>query len=507
MKPPAHGPVLIVGAGPTGLLLALWLARRGTELRLIDKAAGPGETSRAMVVHARTLEFYRQLGFAEEVVRAGLKIEHVAIREAGARRGSLSFGDLGAGQSAFPFVLAFPQDEHELVLIGQLAAAGVSVERNVELTGFEQDEDGVWAHLLTPTGPETFAASYVAGCDGAHSTVRTSAGIGLPGGTYEQRFFVADAQVEGEASRDSMSICLSRQDFCMAIPLRRSGAARLIGIVPDGIDADHARFEDVAPSVRRNTGLEILGVNWFSTYRVHHRVSERFRDRRCFLLGDAAHLHSPAGGQGMNTGLGDAVNLAWKLAAVLAGRAHPTLLGSYEPERLAFARTLVATTDRIFSLVTNRGPLGRLWRTVVMARLLPLAFRLPAVPRAAFAQVSQTEIEYRRGPLSQGQVGRVRAGDRLPWIDQETIDNFAGLSTLDWQAHVHGTPSAGLRAALAEAGIELCVFDWSRHAGGKGLARDALYLVRPDGYLGLVDGGADPAALGTYVARWGLRGG
>ncbi len=498
-------PILIVGAGPTGLVLALWLARLGAPLRIIDKDQGPGETSRAMAVQARTLEFYRQLGFADEVVQKGLKVDRVSVREAGKLEGTVSFGDLGQGLSPFPFVLSFPQDEHEKVLLAHLEAAGTAVERRTELTAFEQDENGVSATVRTPAGDETVAASFIAGCDGARSTVRQVTGIQLPGGTYAHRFFVADAIVEGEAARDSMNLCLTGQDFCIVIPVRRPGTARLIGVVPDGVDQERVRFEDVEPSVKRNTGLDIKQVNWFTTYNVHHRIADSFRDRRAFLLGDAAHLHSPVGGQGMNTGLGDATNLGWKLAAVLAGRAEPALLDSYEPERIAFARHLVSTTDRMFQLITDRGLLGKGWRTVVMAHALPLAFRLPVVPSLAFKAISQIEVAYRDAPLSDGRAGDVHAGDRLPWVADGATDNFAPLSALDWQLHVYGTASPALRETADARRLPLHVFGWSEAAKAKGLSRDALYLVRPDGYVGHAHADADPAKLVAYLDRWGIR--
>lgn len=499
-------PVLVVGAGPTGLMLALWLARLGAPVRIIDKDEGPGETSRAMAVQARTLEFYRQLGFADEVVGRGLRVDRVSVREAGRLEGAATFGDFGRGVSPFPFLLSFPQDEHETVLLAQLERAGVAVERRTALTGFDQDSDGVRTVLDTPSGPERFMASYVAGCDGARSTVRAVAGIGLPGGTYARRFFVADADVEGEASRDSMNLCVTGQDFCIVIPLRRPGEARLIGLVPDGVAADEVRFDDVEPAVARNTGLTVTRVRWFSTYRVHHRVSDRFRDRRAFLLGDAAHLHSPVGGQGMNTGLGDAANLAWKLAAVLAKRADPAILDTYEAERITFARRLVNTTDRLFRLVTDPGLLGRGWRRLVMAHALPLALKLPPASGTMFRLISQTRIAYPDSPLSRGRAGGVRAGDRLPWVEAEGArpDNHEALGALDWQLHVYGEASRAVRDSAKTHGLPLHVFDWSEEAGRKGLRRDALYLVRPDGYVGLADAEGDPRTLAAYVEDWGL---
>ena len=496
--------ILIVGAGPTGLVLALWLARAGVACRIVDKDEGPGETSRAMGVHARTLEFYRQLGFADEVIARGVVVEHVTVRKGGTFQGRAEFGRFGEGLSPFPFMLSFPQDEHERVLIAQLETAGATVERRTKLEGFVQRHDGVVATLSRDGQTETVEAAFLCGCDGARSTTRETLKTGFPGGTYSHNFFVADAQVTGDAADGGIDICMTGQDFCLVLPLRRAGAVRLIGIVPDERRGDLG-FEDVAPSVARNTGLDVQKVNWFSTYRVHHRVADRFRHDRVFLLGDAAHIHSPVGGQGMNTGIGDAMNLGWKLAAVLQGRAEAAILDSYEPERIAFARKLVQTTDRLFQLVANGSIVGELWRSVVMAHLVPLAFKAQPVPRLAFRAMSQIEIEYRASPLSSGAAGKVHAGDRLPWVKGADSDNFAPLRSLDWQVHVYGAARPDLVEAARRHDLALHSFSWSREAEAAGLERDALYLVRPDGYVGLADSKADLAALDRYLASWQVR--
>ena len=318
-------------------------------------------------------------------------------------------------------------------------------------------------------------------------------------------FFVADAEVSGEALDGGVDICITGQDFCLVLPLRRAGSARLIGIVPDQ-RTEHISFEDVAPSVKRNTGLAIKAVNWFSTYRVHHRVAGAFRQDRVFLLGDAAHVHSPVGGQGMNTGIGDAMNLAWKLAAVLQGRAAEAILDTYEPERIAFARKLVNTTDRLFQFMTNGSALGtsvavdRSW-----PRVVPLLFRLKPVPRLAFRAMSQIEIAYRSSRLSSGAAGTLRSGDRLPWVKAAAGDNFVPLKSLDWQVHVYGAAPGALDDLARRRGVPVHAFAWSDAAGTAGLERDALYLVRPDGYIGFAGPAGEVAGLERYLDAWQIR--
>src|SRR5882757_1658589 len=369
--------VLIVGAGPTGLNLALWLNRLGIRIRIIDKVAEPGTTSRALVVHARTLEFYRQLGLADEVVEKGREFVAVNLWVKCQRVGHIELGPLGKGLSPFPYMLIFAQDEHERLLIDYLSRAGVTVERPTELLDCKDRDNQVEARLRLPDDSEqTCTANFIAGCDGAHSTVRHVMNLGFPGGAYARLFYVADVAACGPIINGELHVALDEADLLAIFPLHNTGTARLIGTIrnelaekPDGLT-----WDDVSTTVIDHLGVHIETVNWFSTYHVHHRVAEHFQKGRMFLLGDAAHIHSPVGGQGMNTGIGDAVNLAWKLADVLHNRAAPKLLGTYEPERIAFARRLVNSTDRAFTLVSSPGRLARFIRLNIVPRVLPRVF-------------------------------------------------------------------------------------------------------------------------------------
>ena len=497
--------VLIVGAGPTGLALALWLARAGAPFRLIDRNSGPGQASRAMAVQARTLEFYRQLGIAEEVVAAGFRLDRIHVRNRSRELAVALLGEIGGGISPFPFVLSLPQDDHERLLTERLRAAGHAVEWDTELAAFAQRDDGVSATLRKPGGEETWSGAYLCGCDGAHSAVRHGLGVGFPGGTYDQPFYVADAEADGPWSDHEFTGYLAERTFALAFPVRRRGMVRFIGVVPEPLrDRDDLTFDDLRGEVEQVTGTRVTRVNWFSQYRVHHRVADHFRDGRVFLAGDAGHVHSPAGGQGMNTGIGDAVNLAWKLAAVLGGRAAPILLDSYEAERIPFARSLVRTTDRIFEAVVGRGLFSRLVRSVFAPIILPLALRFKAARRAQFRLVSQTRIAYPKSPLSDGSAGEVRAGDRQPWV--EGTDNFAPLRSLDWQVHVYGAATAALREFASGAGLPLHEWPWTPAARYAGLARDALYLVRPDGHVGFARQAQDVEGMRAYLGRFGIVG-
>ena len=444
--------VLVVGAGPTGLTLALFLKKAGLRPRIIDKNAGPGQASRALGVQGRTLEFYGQLGIADEVIGKGIQMESIHLRRRGREVTQVRLADFGHGLSPYPFVLSFPQDEHEKLLIEHLQAAGISIEWETELLEIRSSTSEVQASLRTRGGmEEQRVAAYVVGCDGARSVVRRSLNLNFAGGTYDKTYFVADVEAKGEAAAGhSFSLCLGSQGVLLVLPVRTTGMHRLIGVVPQEVSGDkHLTFENIREYVEKEALIRIQRVNWFSTYQAHHRVAEHFQVGRVFLAGDAGHIHSPVGGQGMNTGIGDSVNLAWKLAAVLQGRAAVSLLDTYEPERIAFAHTLVATTDKLFALMTGSGVGPKLFRSTIVPRLAPRALKVPRVRLGAFRRISQIGIHYRDSLLSDTKgrgVHGLRGGDRLPWVRTvDGADNFLPLRTLEWQAHVYGKVSPELQ--------------------------------------------------------------
>jgi len=478
--------------------LALWLTRMGVQVRIIDKTEGPGTTSRALAVQARTLEFCSQLGIAQAVVEGGRQVLAANLWVAGRKKAHLFFGAMGAGVSPYPYALIFPQDEHERLLIYRLAELGVEVERRTELLDFKEADGRVLARLKHPDGgEETCEAAYIAGCDGAHSTVRETLKLGFAGGTYDHLFYVADVEGDGAAMNGEVHVGLDITDFLAVFPLKEEGHARLVGTVRDeaGYQRENLSWNDVRRSVIGWMHIHVERVNWFSTYRVHHRVAARFRRGCAFLLGDAAHVHSPVGGQGMNTGIGDAVNLAWKLAFVLRGRADAALLDSYEPERIAFARRLVSTTDKAFTGVTSSGAIARLVRLNIVPVIMPILLKFEAVRRFMFRTVSQTAVNYRGSPLSEGRAGAVEGGDRLPWVG----DNFAPLTSLDWQVHVYGDAISEISILCEARKLPLHVFPWRSEMSRAGLRRNAVYLVRPDGYVGLADREDNATAVISYL--------
>ena len=362
----------------------------------------------------------------------------------------------------------------------------------------------VLARLRRPDGTQTACeAAYIAGCDGAHSTVREALGIGFPGGTYAHLFYVADVEASGATMNAEIHVGVDTSDFLAVFPLKDQGRARLVGTVQQGEPhLENLSWNDVSQRVIEWMRIDVSNVNWFSTYHVHHRVADHFRKGHAFLLGDAAHIHSPVGGQGMNTGIGDAVNLAWKLAAVLRGRANVALLDSYEPERIGFARRLVATTDRAFTGVTSSRPIARYVRLNIVPLLIPFLFAFRTMRRFMFRTVSQTSVNYRGSSLSEGRAAAVHGGDRLPWVEADLNgigDNFAPLTSLDWQVHVYGDATPEIRALSDARNLALHVFPWRPETERADLRRNAVYLVRPDGYVALADAKGSATALSSYL--------
>jgi 2-polyprenyl-6-methoxyphenol hydroxylase-like FAD-dependent oxidoreductase len=500
----ADSDVLISGAGPTGLLLALALTRLGVRVRIVDELAAPLTTSRALAVQTRTLELYDLLDLTDQVVRDGHRVPGVNLWTNGEWRARLPLEDVADGLTPHAFILIYPQDCHERLLIARLAASGVTVERERELVGLDDDGSRIVATLRDPSGAKSrVEASYLAGCDGARSTTRKLIGAGFEGGTYRQIFYVADVEATGRATDGEIHVNFDDADFLAVFPLSSTGRVRLVGTVRDerADRADTLTFDDVSGEAIEHLKVAPVHVNWFSTYHVHHRVTDRFRRGRTFLLGDAAHIHSPVGGQGMNTGIGDAVNLAWKLSAVIRGEANDSLLDSYEAERIVFARRLVASTDRAFTVVTAEGRVANLLRTRIAPLALSAFTHIDRAREFLYRTVSQLSLNYAEGPLAEGLAGGVRGGERLPWVAGPDGGNFRTLREMRWRLHVYGEPMPALVEWSERRAIPLDRFPWTAACEAAGLARNAAYLLRPDTYVGVAEPSGDPAVLERYLSR------
>ncbi len=509
--------VLIVGAGPTGLMLANQLARRGIRPLIVDRHDGPSLQTRALGVQARTLEIYAHLGIVGQALELGKRATGANIWTRGRRAARLPLGDIGRGMSPYPFLLILGQDDNERLLGEALRAQGTTVAWNTELMGVTQQTDRVVATLRQPDGTtREVTAAWVAGCDGARSAVRELSGIPFHGAPYEHVFFVADTQMTGPMVPDELNVYVWSGGFHLFFPMRGTDHWRLVGIVPPALRGrDDLTLDALIPPIREEAGagVALKACSWFSTYRIHHRRAERFRDRRCFLLGDAAHIHSPVGAQGMNTGLQDAYNLGWKLARVIAGQAPVALLDSYAIERIPVAERLLSTTDRGFSLIVSDSTLAKWLRTRIVPKVFAMAMRLDRVRRFAFLTISQIGIAYRESPLSETQPGlpggAPRAGDRFPWVQLELSaggpaeDLFGRIDDTRFTLIVAGQAApADVGASLGDQLRTIEIPETAantRELERVGIPRPAYYLLRPDGYVGLAGTRVDAAVVARYV--------
>jgi len=505
--------VLIIGAGPTGLTLALWLTKQGAKARVWEKSKAIVQTSRAVGIQARTLELYRQLGLSDKVVAMSHNGSEMNLWTNGSCKAAIPVRTIGTGLTPYPGIYVLPQEIHERILEERLAELGVKVERGVEFLDFTDYGSYVLARAQLDDGLKIECkAFYIAGCDGAHSKVRSSFGTTFQGGTYPQVFYVADIDGFGGALNGHLHLDLS--DYCdllLIISYNEVSKARIFGAaLKDDVmeeEREDVVFGRLAARVAK-VGIQMKSINWISTYRVHHRVADHFRHGRAFILGDAAHIHSPVGAQGMNTGIGDSVNLAWKLAAVLHGGSGESILDTYEPERRAFALKLVNTTDEVFTMATTPGRLSKFIRTVVFPILAPILIRIPAIARFAFGTLSQISLNYRQSPLSEAGSKAVSGGNRVPWVPSEredVSDNHESLNALTWQVHVYGTATESLSKWCKSHGLPLHRFECTRKAKWSGLIQNAAYLIRPDAYIAAIDPSGGHELFNKYFTKHRFR--
>jgi 2-polyprenyl-6-methoxyphenol hydroxylase-like FAD-dependent oxidoreductase len=407
---PRQIPVLVVGAGPTGLTMAIELARRGVVVRLIERLTKPPLTSRALLVQPRTLELFDDMGVIDAALAAGRPVEGFTQVLRGRRLVQLDFRaqlvSVPQLHTTYPRLLMLPQDQTEQILADHLSGLGVVIERGVTFEGFGQRQDAVEAQLCHRDGrQETVAARWLIGADGVHSRVRHAAGIPFPGATYAEEFIQADARLDWELPDGQLYAFPGPDGFLAVWTMPGPGRFRIIANISPGPRSDEAAEPSLAEmqallDARLSLPARIVTTTWTARYRLHRRGVPRYRQGRVFLAGDAAHVHSPVGAQGMNTGIQDAYNLAWKLAAVEHGHADPTLLDSYHRERHPVGQALLRTTDRAFSLAASPGALPRLIRGHLLPHLAPRVLTIPAIRRLAVGLISQLRIAYPDSPLN-----------------------------------------------------------------------------------------------------------
>jgi 2-polyprenyl-6-methoxyphenol hydroxylase-like FAD-dependent oxidoreductase len=387
---------LVVGAGPAGLMLAAELRRHGASCRIVDRAPAPTDKSKAIIVHSRTIEHLDHLALEKAFIERGTAVHGVSFFQDGHRLAQLHFDRL---DSRYPFVLDIPQSTTERLLSEHLHALGGEVERAVELVAFEPVADGVVGILRHADGAiEKTRARYLCGCDGSHSKVRELTGTAFAGSTYEEEWILADVKIEAPPfARDEATIYVEPRHFLAVFPLPderwRLIAARKVGV--PGEPMDPATLDEFEAILLHHTKepVRLFDPAWISPFRIGHRHATHLRDGRAFLCGDAAHIHSQVSGQGMNTGLQDAINLGWKLGLVCRGKARSGLLDTYEAERLPIIKKILFGTDLATRAVTIRHPAGQ----HLVNELARLIAGFKPVRDYLTRNISEMEINYRDG--------------------------------------------------------------------------------------------------------------
>ncbi|WP_314174005.1 FAD-dependent monooxygenase [Streptomyces winkii] len=521
-------PVLVVGAGPTGLTVAHELARNGVAARVIDRAPAPATTSRALVVMPRSLEIFDDMGVIEDAVAAGNSAAAFTVTFKN-KKVRMDVADLLTGPrdyTAYSGLRTLSQDDTERMLTESLAKQGVEIERGLELTDLTQDGDTVTVSLRDAEGSaETVRCRWVVGCDGAHSAVRKAAGVPFAGSTYRDEFIMADAMVDWELPHGELYAFPSPAGIFAAFSMPGDRRYRIFGNVPTSPESQGAEYSEPTHEEfqamldeRVPYPAEVVEEYWVTRYRVHSRSVPRYRVGHVFLAGDAAHVHSPAGAQGMNTGIQDAYNLAWKLALFERGIAEESLLDSYHAERHPVGVRLLKTTDRLFSVIAGHNPVARIARGRVAPQIAGRVLTRRWVRRRLLGTLAQLRLRYPGSPLnSEDGTGWQEApapGDRAREADllvdgepgrlhdvlrgtHHTVLLFTGLDdhsrspvelcrvAEQLERAYPGLVRARVISAEPLAGHPLALGDTDRSAHRQyGMASAGAFVVRPDGHVG-----------------------
>ena len=478
--------VLIAGAGPVGLTLANELARQGVSVRIVDRTAARTDKSKALVLWSRSLELFDDAGYVADFLPAGFAAHGAQISNGREIIASVSLGSI---DSRFPYALMIPQSETERVLEENLARRNIAVERTVELTAFSEEANGVQATLRKASGEsETVRADWLVGCDGAHSTVRHGLGLSFEGSTLESHWALADGHIAGLEPKDRLHIFWHRDGILAFFPIVGDRWRVIADLGPATGDEKHPdpTLDEINAlmALRGSPAIVMKDPFWLAAFRINERKVKDYRKGRVFLAGDAAHIHSPAGGQGMNTGMQDAFNLAWKLAMVIGGTAKPTLLDSYSPERSAVGELVLRNAGRLTEAATLRNPIAQGLRNTIVK----FAAGFPALQHRIANQLSEMDIAYPDSPLSasgnysvEGPAAGARWPDRLP-------PGAGG-------ARFTAVGPADAVAALAAMYPTLVVA-----APATGEHARALRLIRPDGYVGFAGAADDGVDAAAYLA-------
>ena len=563
--------VLVVGAGPTGLALASQLARWGVRFRIIDKRPDRAQESRALAVQPRSLELLQSIGLGERLAARGRTTTRLVLHLDRATPATIDLGDIDRADTRFPYILLVSQADTEAVMADHLESCGITIERRVELVAFQQNPNGLTCALRHEDGrDESIRVRYLAGCDGAHSTVRKAANIPFEGGAYLQNFALGDVEADGPLVPGGINVFALGRGLAVFFPLGHQTTWRVIAIQgrepratlaggTDEFSMDELSLPELQAMVDDPTrgAVRVHDPVWLTRFRLHHRQAARYRDGNVFLAGDAAHIHSPVGAQGMNTGIQDSWNLGWKLAMMSRGVANEDILESYNAERWPVGRTLLRATDRIFAGVeksVTRGSYAAALRRLIVRHVIAPALSRRRIRAIAFHYISQLGIRYTNSPVVTEGTPNLRhgprAGDRLPdarvrrgpqdahlqeellkpcmmlllcgpveaWNSARLHDlarEFEGVLRLAHLASAGFMTDVGRGFTPRQAGREgppyghetdssqaTLVDEDGTALAMLGVDRTAQYLIRPDGHVAFRCAGTDLAGVGNYLRRW-----
>jgi 2-polyprenyl-6-methoxyphenol hydroxylase-like FAD-dependent oxidoreductase len=484
--------VVIVGAGPTGLSLAAQLLRYEVDFIILEKNKNTTPFSKALVIQARTLEIFEEMGLAGEAVAQGRLTTALHVFEKGKRKLEVDLSGLGEGVSPFPFALSLEQSKTETLLVDHLSSHGKHVRWGSAFNRFTEEENGVSVHYEDAEGnAKLIEAAYIVGADGASSLMRHQLGCSFEGDTVPKLFYIADTNIESSTiTENKLYMFLIKKGFILFFPMQGKGNYRVIGILPDMHDAHGFNFEELIPSLKDQIRLPVSfkEVRWFSTYKVHSRKANYFAKGRGFIAGDAAHIHTPAGGQGMNTGIQDAYNLAWKLALTLKGKTNSSVLATYSIEREKNARNLLNTTDRIFDIMAGTNFFWNFVRLKLLPLVAGFATKNSLLRKRIFPLLSQTAITYKKSPLTiQSSMGHVKAGVRMPYfLFKDGKDVLQWLQEPDLKIIFFGEEGKANFGGLENNGLKVSRFSFTEVPSLFKNNRNFYVLLRPDNHISYI---------------------
>ena len=486
--------VIIVGAGPTGLSMAVQLLRYNIDFIIIEKNEKTTHLSKAIAVQARTLEIFQESGLAEKAINEGKITTAVNLFYKGKQKAAVDLSRLGDGLSPFAFALSLEQSKIEKLLVDHLSAYQKEIRWRSDFTYFEQHDNGVTVHYKDSTEQEqTIEAEYIVGCDGASSPIRHQMSLSFEGDTVAKLFYVADVKLESEViNKDELFMFMIKRGFILFFPMEGKGHYRVIGILPEAKTInEQLQFADIENSIKQQVVVPVKfkELLWFSSYRVHSRKANSFENKRCFIAGDAAHIHTPAGGQGMNTGIQDAYNLAWKIAFTIRKQINPEVLKTYNMERGDNAKHLLQSTDRMFDIIAGSTAFWDFIRLSFFPAFMRLISKTAFAKKRFFPLISQTGITYSRSYLTvDSSIAKVKAGVRMPYFifsDGKQIFDF--LTEPGFKILFFGSDEKKDFKQLSDVKIKIWSYSFNEIPSSLfGKHKDFYILLRPDNHISYI---------------------